>query len=277
MPELPEVEFARRLLHRHVRRVLDVELHDPRIVRASTAARPSAGLPDGAERLRAVFAGRPEEPLRHGKRIFWAFGDEALVLHLGMTGRWTRRTGPHLKLSLQLEDGPLHYADPRLLGGVVPLPRAQALVAWRAGLGPDAWRDPLPRLRGKRAVKLALLDQSTVAGLGNLHAAEALWRARLDPRLPCDALDDDDHARLAAGVREQLEFAFTTLDGDEIAYVEDPGGPNPFPLYDREGEPCPRCGRPIGRFTQGGRSTWWCPACVTSGSSGRRGLAGPTA
>lgn len=265
MPELPEVEFCRRTLARWGagRRLVAVDVLDPRCIRASTSARPSAGLVDGAARL-AAFVGRTaEEPVRHGKRLLWAFGDAALLLHLGMTGKWTRRDVATPKVTLTFEGtGAIHFRDPRLLGGIVPTDVVRGPALLVDGLGPDALRDPFPRLRGARAVKVALLDQGVVAGLGNLHAAEALWRARLDPRLPCDALDDADHAALAAGVAEQLRFALALdADGDEITYVEDVGGPNPFPLYQRGGEPCPRCGAPIERLVQAGRSTWWCPAC----------------
>lgn len=263
MPELPEVEFCRRALDRWVRApIRAVEVLDPRVIRGATTARPTAGLDDGAARLTRLIDRPPAPPERHGKRILWRFGEDALVLHLGMTGKWTRRPTPHAKVILHLDDGPLTYADPRLLGGIVPLPLAAARAALTAGLGPDALRDGLPRLTGRRPIKVALMDQAAVAGLGNLHAAEALWRACVDPRAPTDTLDDDAWARLRVGVAEQLRFALQTLGEDEeILYVEDPGGPNPFPLYQRAGEPCPRCGAPIGRLVQAGRSTWWCPAC----------------
>ena len=108
------------------------------------------------------------------------------------------------------------------------------------------------------------MDQAVVAGLGNLHAAEALWRAAIDPRLPAEEITGERHARLAQGVSEQLRLTLAQLEEeDEIVYVEDRGAPNPFPLYQRGGEPCPRCGAPITKFTQAGRTTWWCPGCQT--------------
>lgn len=265
MPELPEVETARRALTRWAvgRPVTEVIVRDGRSIRRARTTRPSEGDPEGPARLAAVVHSGPAGPVeRRGKRLLWRFPGGALLLHLGMTGKWTRQDGPHVKVGLGLPDGPVFFSDPRLLGGVVPtsLEAGPALLA--EGLGPDAWLDPLPRLTGRRAVKVALMDQAVVAGLGNLHAAEALWRAGIHPSLPCDALDDDAHARLADAVREQLRFALELQgDDDEIQYVEDAGAPNPFPLYGQKDRPCPRCGASIARFVQGGRTTWWCPGC----------------
>lgn len=266
MPELPEVEFCGRRLAAWTtgRRVIDVEVLDPRSIRASRTDRPTAGLADGAERLRSVVSRTlPSPPERHGKRLLWRFGPRALLLHLGMTGRWTRLVNPHAKVRLYLDDGTcLTFADPRLLGGIVPTDVATGARLIREGLGPDALNDPLPMFRGKRAIKVALMDQSVVAGLGNLHAAEALWRAGIDPRTPAGEVVGERHARLAVAIRAQLDLARTLLEGDEeIVYVEDAGAPNPFPVYQRHGAPCPACGAEIERLIQAGRSTYWCPGC----------------
>lgn len=265
MPELPEVEFCRRSLHRWAtgRPVRGVEVHDPRSIRLTRTTRPSQGDPDGADRLAAIVTGAlPAEPERRGKRLLWRFGDHALLLHLGMTGKWTRLPSPHVKVTLHLDDGPLRFVDPRLLGGIVPTTAAEGPALLADGLGPDALTPPLPRLTGRRAVKVALLDQAVVAGLGNLHAAEALWRAGIDPTTPCEALTPAQHRRLDRAVQEQLRFALDLLDADdEIAYVEDAGAPNPFPLYGKAGAPCPRCSTPIAKLVQAGRTTWYCPRC----------------
>ncbi len=266
MPELPEVEFCRRTLERWTRdrRVQDVIVRDPRSIRARRADRPTAGLPDGEARLRAVVAGAPGIPTRHGKRLLWPFGTGALLLHLGMTGKWSRGAEPpHSKVGLSLDDGStLWFSDPRLLGGVVPTTTVDGEEQLHEGLGPDAWNEPFPQVRGRRPIKVALLDQSVVAGLGNLHAAEALWRAGIHPERPADTLDGPTQVRLAAGVRTQLETVLGWFaDEDHITYVEERGAPNPFPLYQRGGEPCPRCGAPIGKITQAGRTTWWCAGC----------------
>ncbi len=265
MPELPEVETCRRSLDRWTRgrRVDRVEFLDGRSVRDRREDRPSAGSERAAMRVREFVTGQaPVSTRRHGKRLLWTWPRGCLLLHLGMTGKWTRLPSPFEKLRLYLDDGSiLRFADPRLLGGVVPCSHAEGPQWLAEGLGPDAWAEPLPQLTGSRPIKVALMDQSRVAGLGNLHAAEALWRAGIDPR--CPASDTSSrHDTLAEGVREQLRLALDELGtSDEITYVEEAGAANPFPVYQREGEPCPRCGAGIARLFQGGRSTYWCPGC----------------
>lgn len=266
MPELPEVEFCRRALTRWTRGrvVREAEVLDARSVRGSRTDRPSHGRPDAQAALSAVVAAGPPGPiLRHGKRLLWPFGDHALLLHLGMTGKWTLRRTPWVKVRLGLDDGTdLWFADPRLLGGVVPTTLEEGRRLLSEGLGPDALDTPLPPLRGARAVKVALMDQAVVAGLGNVQAMEALWRAGLDPTLPCRELTPEDHARLEAAVQEQLRATLAMTDGeDEIVYVEESLASNPFSIYRREGQPCPRCESVVRRMIQGGRSTYWCPSC----------------
>ncbi|MSQ03256.1 MAG: hypothetical protein EXR71_15420 [Myxococcales bacterium] len=266
MPELPEVETCRRSLRRWTqgRRVVAVELCDPRSVRLGRSDRPTAAHPEGRRALDAVVLdAAPGEIARHGKRLLWLFGDGALLLHLGMTGRWSRAAPPHAKVRLELDDGTvLVFADPRLLGGIVPTEPERGRTLLHEGLGPDALEGPLPSFGGRRPIKVALMDQAVVAGLGNLHAAEALWRAGIDPRTPAADITGDRHAALQRGVAEQLGDALRMLaQHDEIEYVEDAGATNPFPLYQRAGSACPRCGTPIAKMTQAGRSTWWCPGC----------------
>ncbi|MDP2306661.1 MAG: DNA-formamidopyrimidine glycosylase family protein [Pseudomonadota bacterium] len=266
MPELPEVEFCRRSLIRWSagRRVVGVDVPDPRSVRVNRGDRPSVGHPDGAAELRKVVTSAPPaEILRHGKRLLWRFGDGALLLHLGMTGKWAHAPNRYVKVRLDLDDATaLYFCDPRLLGGVVPTRWEEGQALLREGLGPDAWNDPLPALRGARPVKIALMDQSLVAGLGNVQVMEALWRAHIHPTTPCDALTDAQRARLPSAVREQLAATLALFDGaEEIVYVEEDRSSNPFPIYRREGQPCPACGTPIARMIQGGRSTYWCPGC----------------
>ncbi len=266
MPELPEVETCRRSLRRWTagRRIVGVDLFDPRSVRQGRSDRPTAGHPEGRVALDAVvLAAAPGEIDRHGKRLLWHFGDRALLLHLGMTGRWSRIDPPHAKVCLRLDDGSaLVFADPRLLGGIVPTEGSRGRALLLEGLGPDALGAPLPVFGGRRAIKVALMDQAVVAGLGNLHAAEALWRAGIDPRTPAAEVTGARHTVLQRGVREQLEGTLRMLaEHDEIEYVEDAGAENPFPLYQRAGSSCPRCGALIAKMTQAGRSTWWCPGC----------------
>ena len=274
MPELPEVEFCRRAITGWMsgRQIVTVDVLDPRVVREARTDRPSAGSESAARRFQAIATSRSGELMRHGKRLLWRFERGALLLHLGMTGRWTRGASRFAKVVLTLDNGDhLTFHDPRILGGVVPFDDFEAAsAALKEGLGPDALRDPLPPLVGKRAIKLVLMDQTVVAGIGNVQAMEALWRAGIHPSRAAHSLSSREHERLAAAVLVQLHATLDLLGpGDEITYVEEPGGPNPFPLYQRDGEPCPTCGTTLATFRQGGRGTWWCPGCQPS-DTGRK-------
>lgn len=277
MPELPEVEIARLCLQRwgKGRHVRGITVHDPRVVA------------NGAPALRPLVGARFANFDRRGKNLLITLdkGRSPLGLwsHLGMTGKWVRRSpreeAPKFsRVELALDDDQvLHYADMRLFGRlrVVPGAAFEALPELR-DLGPDPLREGLPpaRLaealaRRKVPVKVALLDQSVVAGVGNIQASEALFRARLDPRRTANALKPDEVRRLATGIRASIAHTLKAEGADRLArgrgditYVEEPGGPNPFVVYDREGESCPRCGRgPITRIVQAGRASYYCPSC----------------
>jgi formamidopyrimidine-DNA glycosylase len=118
----------------------------------------------------------------------------------------------------------------------------------------------------KQQLKVAMMDQGRIAGLGNIHAAEALFRAKLHPaRLPA-SLTPAEWTRLQAGIMASLTFALETTQGlEEIEYVEEPGTKNPFLVYGREGEPCSRCRTPIEYLDQGGRTSYFCPHCQPLG------------
>jgi len=113
----------------------------------------------------------------------------------------------------------------------------------------------------KRTIKEALLDQTIIAGLGNIQVTEALWRARIDPRTPANRLDDRTISRLAQAIRKSIAATLAKEDGPEIAYVEEAGAENPFKVYGRGGEPCPRCRTSLIRVVLGGRGTVYCPHC----------------
>jgi formamidopyrimidine-DNA glycosylase len=265
MPELPEVEIARRSLERWLGRseVTGAEAEPTRIFRK--------GERSDFEALRGKLAGAD----RHGKVLLVALDSgQGFLSHLGMTGKWVRRTTEqperYSRARLRLADGSvIHYRDQRLFGRIEPhraeqlwgLPDVQAL-------GPDPWKTRLSgralreALRStKLPIKVALLDQSRLAGLGNIHAAEALWRARIHPARPTRSLQPAEWNRLATAVRTTLRFALAAEDAEEIAYVEEPGSPNPFRVYDRAGKPCQRCHTRIRSMRQAGRVTYFCPHC----------------
>lgn len=271
MPELPEVEVARRWLSRWSagRAVVDVRVEDPACVRPRLDTRPSAALPDGAAALRSLV-GEARGVVRRGKRLGWASGCGAVLVHLGMTGHWVRRTSDEVprfgRCGLVLDDGAtLWFTDARRFGCLVPVASFDALGE---GLGPDALDEPCDgealarRVGGRGPIKPRLLDQGRLAGLGNIHAAEALWRAGLAPDRSADALDGAAWARLADAIVAQLRFGLEVTDAEEVVYLSD-GGANPFTVYGREGAACPRCGGSVQRRIQAGRSTFWCPGCQT--------------
>lgn len=260
MPELPEVEIARRQLHDwFTGDPVEAEAIDPAVVRVKLSSRPSDAAPEGPALL-AAAVGVAEEPLRHGKRIAWPFGSKAVLFHLGMTGKLRRESENSARA--RFNDG--YFIDRRRFGCLVVVDRDEVDLALRHNHGPDALDEALdgPGLQaaftGRRAIKVALLDQSKLAGLGNIHAAEALWRAGIDPRRPCSQVQRWN--ALADAIVAQLSETIVAESAGELVYVTD-GGPNRFAVYGREGEPCPTCGDAIASFSQGGRTTFYCGSC----------------
>ncbi len=265
MPELPEVEIARKNLERWLQgsEVTAAEADRTRIFRGANRL--------AFERLR----GRLAFARRRGKTLLLGFEqNRGFLSHLGMTGKWVRRplgqSEPYSRVRLWLADGSVvHYRDPRLFGRIKPAP-ADALhqLPEVTQLGPDPLLERLegPALaerfrRSRSPLKVALLDQRRLAGLGNIHAAEALWRAKLSPLRPVSSLTAAEWKRLATAIRTVIRFALARQDDEDIAYVEEPGTPNPFRVYGRAGKPCLRCEASIKRVRQAGRTTYFCPRC----------------
>lgn len=265
MPELPEVEIARRTLERWLgaSEVTGAEAERTRVFRTGGRTR-FAGL-----------RGRLARAERHGKVLLVSLDSgQGFLSHLGMTGKWVRRARnepvPHSRARLLLADGAVvHYRDPRLFGRIEPHPAAALrTLPVLQRLGPDPLLTPLSgrqlcqALGSTRSpIKVALMDQRRLAGLGNIHAAEALWRARIHPGRRTASLQPPEWNRLATAIRRGLAFALAAEDAEEIAYVEEPGTENPFRVYARAGEPCPRCGTPLRLLRQAGRRTDFCPRC----------------
>lgn len=270
MPELPEVEHARRKLLR---------LAGRRIERAVTHDAAVLGEQKKSAFSRSVEHREIERVERRGKSLLVHLsGGGGLALHLGMTGSLVladeaRARSRFARVTLDLgAEGALHFDDPRKLGRLWAGDLEGARRAARHDrLGPDASVVASPkalaaRFEGARvAIKTALLDQERVAGLGNIHAGEALFLARIHPLRLARTLSTREWQRLYAGIRETLDRALAALDrldesGEPLVYVS-AGGENRFLVYDREGEPCPRCAAPIARLVSGGRSTYLCLRC----------------
>jgi formamidopyrimidine-DNA glycosylase len=257
MPELPEVEYAARALRVAV---VGRSVHNVRVLHPSQRRRFSARE---AARVRGA---RIDAVERRGKHqvISLSTGD-TLVVHFRMTGDWaidSVRSAPpaYARVVFELDDGRrVSLVDPRALSTVTLHRRGAAALP---SLGPDA-ADPDVSVEGFREalsrrrvpIKVALLDQRVLAGVGNIYAAEALWLARIDPRARASSLSRARQARLLESIRAVLEKA------QEWAGRYRDDGVSRFDVYDREGLACRRCGRVIRRITQAGRSTYFCPHC----------------
>jgi formamidopyrimidine-DNA glycosylase len=261
MPELPEVEIARRNLTRWIagKTIADARIHDARIVR---------GKPP-------MFAGRKVKSVdRRGKWLRIVLDKGLVFSHLGMTGKWVLRDAlapleRSERASLFVVQGKkrsrVAYLDPRLFGRLVGA--TSDIPEWTE-LGPDPLLDGIDvaafaaRLRGvKRTAKEAVLDQTILAGIGNIHASEALWRAKVSPNARTNELTVPQVRAIARGIGASIKTTIAKEDGPEITYVEEAGAPNPFRIYGHEGDPCPRCKRPLARSVLGGRATYYCPRC----------------
>jgi formamidopyrimidine-DNA glycosylase len=271
MPELPEVETVRASLEPRLvgRRFEDVEILDSRLTRPLDSAEVAAELV--GERVSAVD--------RRGKYLIVRFESGlVLLIHLRMTGNLVHsrngaRAESHVRAVVRLDDGSdVTYRDVRRFGTwlVLAADEADAYLAARLGLEPlergFSARDLGERLAGRRApVKAALLDQRTLAGVGNIYADEALWRAQIDPRRPAGALDAREIGKLHRSIRRALE-AGIARQGATLRDYRTPDGAaggmqHEFKVYGRGGEPCSRCGTPIEKTRIAGRGTWFCPGC----------------
>jgi len=221
---------------------------------------------------------------RRGKYLLWRLeSGRTLVVHLRMTG--SLRHAPdgvlpadtHRRATLRLDTGAeVGYRDVRRFGTweLLDADHLRPYLAARLGpepLAPSFTAARLERvLAGRRApVKAVLLDQRLVAGIGNIYADEALWRARIHPRRPGGELDGNEVARLHRAIRAALRRG-VELQGSTLSTYVTPDGErggmqHEFHVYGRLGEPCDRCGRPIERIVVAGRGTWLCPRCQRPG------------
>ncbi len=285
MPELPEVET--------VRRGLAPVLDGARLERV-LARRPDLRFPLPEGFVQRLTGARIESLTRRAKYILAPLDrDETLVIHLGMTGRFTIEGGAgrerpgefalaasadpkHAHIVFETDAGAVvTYFDARRFGymGLVPT-ESLASHPWFAGLGPEPLSDAFNSAhlgkalaRRRQNVKALLLDQRIVAGLGNIYVCEALHRARIHPETPAGALRPGRLSRLEAAIKSVLEEAieaggstlrdFANAEG-ELGYFQ-----HRFCVYGRENQPCLRkaCQGVVARIVQAGRSTFFCPVC----------------
>ncbi len=272
MPELPEVESVRRRIAPVLegRRFERVEISDPRLVRPYEPAEVAAELT--GERVESVD--------RRGKYLIVRFeSGRALLIHLRMTGSLGHHESgidgdePHRRAVVRLDNGSdVTYRDVRRFGTWLLLEPGELAPYLDAKVG----EEPLDALftaarlgakleRRRAPIKAALLDQRTLAGLGNIYVDEALWRARIHPLRPAETIDRNELRRLHAAIRKALEVGIARQGSTLRDYRLPDGGQgamqHEFKVYGRGGEPCDRCGTPIAKSRVGGRGTWFCPTC----------------
>jgi formamidopyrimidine-DNA glycosylase len=262
MPELPDVEIARRRLERSLAgaTIRAASCNDRWLLRPRSPAHFSRAL--AGRTVRSVA--------RRGKWLRLLLDDGTRIFsHLGMTGEWlnaddarSEARSERARLDVARDKhgaSSVRYLDSRRFGRLVVSERD--ITEWTE-LGPDPLADgidvsrfaaALQRRRG--AIKAVLMDQTVLAGIGNIIATEALWRARMDPRTPSNRVDGAGAARLARALKAEIlhELRMRTRSDD---YRQ-----NVFSVYGRAGEACKRCGTTIQRTVIAGRTTAFCPRC----------------
>ena len=258
MPELPEVEEAMQRLRRAVegKTIARAKALHPALLRQ---------FPDAtARRLRQQRIVRIERRGKH--QLIHLANGSTLHAHFRMNGDWllsTTATPAHkfTRALVELDDGTrIELNDSRALSALTlhkkgenPLPDL-GMEANDPGLSASHLKSALKSRRGP--IKPALMDQKLIAGLGNIYAAEALWRATISPKAVAASLSLPRLERLVDAIRAVLEE-----ENRPPGRYTDIEGRDRFEVYDREGEPCSRCGRPIKRIPQAGRSTYFCGYC----------------
>jgi formamidopyrimidine-DNA glycosylase len=272
VPELPEVETIRTNLAPVLtgRRFARVSILDPRLTRPFDPESVAARLE--GERVAAVD--------RRGKYLIVRFeSGRSLLIHLRMTGSLQHAPAglatddPHRRAVVRLDDGSdVSYRDVRRFGTWLLAEAGELEPYVDARLGAEPLERSFnarrlgERLAHRRApIKAALLDQRTLAGMGNIYVDEALWRARIHPLRGAGDLSPDELHALTRGVKESLRAGIARQGASLRDYSTPDGGrgsmQRAFKAYGRTGEPCERCGTPIDKIRVAGRGTWYCPGC----------------
>lgn len=272
MPELPEVEIVTRRLRELI---VGKTIIKARLIRAGLS-------PENSPRQFAASlkGARVEDVTRRGKHILARLSNgRTLVTHLRMTGRFIyldrgAENTPHAHAVLWLDGGKKLLFDDQRHFGLMMVARTAELesVKYLSNLAPEPFspefspdylHDTLKR--SSQQIKLALLDQTKVVGLGNIYASEALYRAKINPRLPAKTLSRPRVALLREKILAVLGEAIANDNQFDVESGDLDSSYGRYEqvarIYEREGKPCPVCGAPIHRITQGARSTYYCPRC----------------
>lgn len=267
MPELPEVEVVVLNLRDWLvgRTVRKLTVRDRSLLQALSPTTWSRTL-----RNRRCVAVE-----RRAKYFLMRFeGQRTIVAHLAMTGKIIKLGGDdelsHSRLVLHLDDGSrLSFKDTRRFGKAWLL-RDRELEAMPVlnRLGPDALLDRLTKqylsealARTRRPIKVVLMDQTVIGGLGNILASEVLFEAGVSPRKRAHRLTSAQVDQLRRVIPKICRRVIRKQRSPEVRYLGEPGSVNHFRMYQRHGEPCPRCGASIKRIVQAQRSTFFCPKC----------------
>jgi formamidopyrimidine-DNA glycosylase len=268
MPELADVDGYRRRFAAHAagHRIVRVSVADAGVLRNRTKS--SFG--------RSLEGRTFGEASRHGKWLEAPTDGPSLLFHFGMTGEllWTAESEshPYDRVTFRLDSGELIYRDQRKLQGIWMAEDEEEARRVMGRLGPDALgisKDQLAEILGNRraTLKPALMDQSLLAGLGNMLVDEILWHARLDPGRPCSSLSGAEISSLHGALKSVLRSSVRagTVPAKKGWLTAARG---------IRGAACPRCGKPLRVDKFGGRSSWWCPSCQVPGRDAKTSTRG---
>jgi formamidopyrimidine-DNA glycosylase len=260
LPELPEVETVVRSVRPHLvgRTIEYAEVRSKRVTRRDFAAT-----------VRGLTGARIVAVRRLGKQILVELNQGLLYIHLGMTGKllWNGVAGKYTRALLEFENGALLFDDVRQFGRFEFFPELPSGISVP---GPDAldidFATFLARLKGRRgSIKALLLNQSFIAGVGNIYADELLFAARVHPKTDLARLSAKRAAEVHRRLLETLRLAVEMRGSSISDYVDAAGARGEYQqrhqVYGRAGEPCPSCGGPIRRIVVAQRGTHYCPRC----------------
>jgi formamidopyrimidine-DNA glycosylase len=264
MPELPEVETIKSDLEKVIlgKKIIEVRVNHPRVIREPEAAKFKQGLE--GQTIKNI--------LRRAKVLILELSNgKSLVIHLKMTGQLVYPGGGgKSRVAFKFSDGKiLDFNDQRLFGELRLLDDWRSLKFIRE-LGPEPFEITPEKFKAmlaskKTKIKPLLLDQTFISGIGNLYAAECLFRAKIDPLRPASSLSDKEKELLLSQIKEVLKEAIKAGGSSIDDYVRVSGGKGDFVryhrVYGRQNKPCLTCKTLIKRSVVGGRGTFFCPKC----------------
>lgn len=264
MPELPEVETIKKELEKSVlgKKITDVLVNNPKVIKASKKE----------EFARSLKGAVIKNILRKGKLlIFELSSGKSLTAHLKMTGQLIYPgDAKQSRVSFKLSDGKwLDFNDRRLMGELRLVPDWRALNFVKE-LGPEPFGLTEGQFKKmlvgrKTKIKPLIMDQTFISGVGNLYAAEALFKAKINPLRPAYSLSDKEKNALLSAIKSILKSAVKQGGSSVDQYMRLSGKPGGYvkylKVYDRKGKPCYACGTPIKRIALAGRGTYFCPKC----------------